>query len=238
MPATPEGPFILNCGYDPPLYGTVAVIHIPHASRCIPAEERAALCLSDVELSAELLKMTDAYTDELFAVDTYLAPHFTFPISRLVVDPERFVDDAVEPMAERGMGVVYTRTATGAPLRRHLDPETRDRLLAWYYRPHHHQLDLAVSNILQQGPSCLVVDAHSFPSIPLPYEFDQSRDRPDICIGTADFHSPPALVDFAVELCEQAGFRVAVNRPFAGAMVPARYYKLDRRVMVRGTDED
>jgi N-formylglutamate deformylase len=44
----------------------VAVLHIPHASREAPAEERQAICLDDAALDGELLRMTDAYTDELF----------------------------------------------------------------------------------------------------------------------------------------------------------------------------
>jgi hypothetical protein len=46
----------------------IVVLHIPHSSRHIPAEERQAICLDDAELDKELLRMTDAYTDELFPV--------------------------------------------------------------------------------------------------------------------------------------------------------------------------
>src|SRR6185436_3514585 len=59
---------------------------------------------------------------------------------------------------------------------------------------------------------------------------DQRRDRPDICIGTDDFHTPAALSSLAGRLCEQAGWTVAVNRPFAGALVPMAYYRTDARV--------
>ena len=43
------------------------LIHVPHASTRIPASVRAQLVLGDRELAAELLAMTDRYTDELFA---------------------------------------------------------------------------------------------------------------------------------------------------------------------------
>jgi N-formylglutamate deformylase len=43
------------------------VIHMPHASRAIPNDVRSALTLTDHELELDLLRMTDAYTDELFA---------------------------------------------------------------------------------------------------------------------------------------------------------------------------
>jgi len=65
--------------------------------------------LSDKELSAELLRMTDHYT------------HVIFPVSRLIIDPGRFLDDAKEAMSEVGMGVIYTRTSDGRVLR---DPDT------------------------------------------------------------------------------------------------------------------
>ena len=61
--------------------------------------------LSDKELSAELLRMTDDYT------------HVIFPVSRLIIDPERFLDDLMEAMSEVGMGVIYTRTSDGRVLR-------------------------------------------------------------------------------------------------------------------------
>jgi N-formylglutamate deformylase len=41
----------------------IAVLHIPHSSRHVPAEERQTILLDDTELNNELLRMTDAYTD-------------------------------------------------------------------------------------------------------------------------------------------------------------------------------
>jgi N-formylglutamate deformylase len=93
------------------------VLHIPHASRTIPREVRQDLLLDDAALEFELLRMTDAYTDELFAVSARAAVTLGYPVSRVVVDPERFRDDGSEPIAARGMGAVYTRTADGRPLR-------------------------------------------------------------------------------------------------------------------------
>ncbi len=47
----------------------------------------------------------DAYTDELFALPPEQASTVRFPVSRLVVDPEGFEEDAGEVMAGRGFGV-------------------------------------------------------------------------------------------------------------------------------------
>ena len=62
--------------------------------------------------------MTDWYTDELFGLRPDLATTVAFPVSRIVVDPEQFVDDSAEPMARKGMGVIYERKSSGQPLRR------------------------------------------------------------------------------------------------------------------------
>jgi len=43
------------------------ILHIPHSSCVIPDNFRDQIVLSDKELLAELLLMTDWFTDELFA---------------------------------------------------------------------------------------------------------------------------------------------------------------------------
>jgi len=75
-----------------------------------------------------------------------------------------------------------------------------------------------------------VLDAHSFPSHPLPYERDQRPDRPDICLGSDDFHTPPALLSLAHAAFTAAGFSVQINAPFSGALVPSKHYRRDARV--------
>lgn len=206
------------------------VVHVPHASLEVPDDVAATFVAGPEVLAHELLVMTDRYTDELFALPSSAATTVTFRASRLVVDPERFADDTLEPMAQKGMGVVYTRTSTGQPLRRTLSPDERGRLLARFYEPHHAELTTAVESALAAHGKCLVLDGHSFPTHALPYENDQAPDRPDICIGTDESHTPGWLRDVAVRAFEKAGWSVAVDRPFAGALVPMRFYRRDARV--------
>lgn len=208
----------------------LAVLHVPHSSRAVPKDIRPAITLSDQELETELLRMTDHYTDELFRLESWVACSIVFPVSRLVVDPERFLDDSKEPMAERGMGVVYTRTSDSQALRSVPTQAERTELINRFYHPHHAQLGAAVAASLQFWQSCLVIDCHSFPGSPLPYEPDQSFDRPDICIGTDTFHTPKWLRDEARHLFATSGFQVAIHRPFAGALVPASHYRRTERV--------
>jgi len=195
----------------------------------VPADVRATLILSDADLGTELVRMTDSYTDQQFELPAS-ATRIVFPVSRLVVDPERFVDDAQESMAARGMGVVYTRTSNGRPLRRSLSPEERKLLIRTYYEPHHDRLTRAVDDALEHSGRCLILDCHSFPSVPLPYELDQSRVRPDICVGTDEYHTPDRLAEVATALFSGQGFRVLLNRPFSGALVPMSHYRKEPRV--------
>jgi N-formylglutamate deformylase len=163
------------------------ILHVPHSSKYIPDCERQWLLLSDDELQQELLHMTDAYTDQLFAIPG--AVIVRYPISRLVADPERFEDDSDEVMAKVGMGVIYARTSNGHVLREPPTPDEREAVLKQYYRPHHQMLTRAMDEALTNGGSCLVIDCHSFPQMALPYELDRNPVRPDICIGTDEFHT-------------------------------------------------
>lgn len=212
-------------------YPTGVVLHIPHSSTVIAEGVRSQFALNDNELFAELDLMTDHRTDEIFCGSDPGVPAIVAPFSRLVVDVERFEQDDQEPMAKRGMGMVYGRTSNGRPLRSELSAEERELLVSEYYCPHHQRLSDAVDDCLQKHGRALIIDGHSFPSHPLPYEPDQNPDRPDICIGSDDFHTPVWAINAFVRCFEDAGFEVAVNRPFSGAIVPAKHYRLENRVV-------
>jgi N-formylglutamate amidohydrolase len=176
-------------------------------------------------LRREVIAMTDHHTLDLFARQPQKYKVVAFPISRLVVDPERFVDDSMESMSDVGMGVVYTRTSDGRQLRRSLEKSERDKLIEDYYCPHHRALHEAVMASLSDQGCCLIIDAHSFPSKALPYESDQASVRPDICIGTDDIHTPPLLRELAKAVFENRGFTVAFDQPFSGTIVPGEFFK-------------
>jgi N-formylglutamate deformylase len=209
----------------------ITVLHIPHSSQRVPAEERQTILLDEAALNSELLRMTDAYTDELFPLTPVEAGRVVFPLSRLVCDVERFPSDENEPMAVRGMGVVYTRTSMGEVLRVQPDAPYREIILDRWYWPHHSALEGLANDVAARAGVCLIVDCHSFPSIALPYELDQTSERVDICIGTDPFHTPPAICSAIVSAAKEEGYSVAVDAPFAGALVPLASYRKDKRIM-------
>ena len=203
------------------------ILHIPHSSMYIPDDLYDSFCLGYDELEKEKLKMVDKYTDELF--DSDLHKRIVFPVCRLVVDPERFADDSMESMAEKGLGAVYTKTEEGNPLRADLTEDDKQELIRCFYTPHHDKLLELTDKALAVYGKCLIIDCHSFPSSPLSFE-DNQRERPDICIGTDDFHTPKELSDLAVHLFENAGFSAALNIPYAGSIIPIKYYHKNKNV--------
>lgn len=207
------------------------VVHIPHSSTWIPDEDRQSFLLADAELEREQILMIDHQTDLLFTTPAKQHTTVVFPVSRLLVDPERFLDDAAEPMSVQGMGVLYTHTAAGNLMRKPPTTIERARLVDTWYRPHHQRLTLTLDKLFQQHPTLLLVDGHSFPSQPLTCDLDQTTERPDICLGTDPFHTPPWLIDAARDFFCQAGYRVEVDRPYSGALVPMAHYLKTRNLL-------
>ena len=193
------------------------ILHIPHASTSIPDKLREPIVLSDEQLANEDRLMTDWYTDELYRHPPSTAVRF--PLSRLLVDVERFSDDSQEPMSKKGMGMIYQSTASGEPLKRTLTREEREALVAYYDR-HHEALHQAVEKELEEYGHALIVDCHSVPDTPLPCNADQSVPRPEICIGTDSFHTPSALSELALGEALKMGYVSTINSPFAGSLVP------------------
>lgn len=201
------------------------MLHVPHGSRVVPKAVRAGIVLDDAELAAELDLMTDADTGLIAREATHAATTapwiFENRASRLVVDPERFPDER-EEMRTVGMGAVYTRTSHGAPLR-NADPGAEQALLDEYFVPYARAMTDLVDERLAATGRAVILDVHSYPSKPLPYELHPDGARPTICLGTDAFHTPDWLLSAARTQFERCG-DVALNTPFAGCYVPLRHY--------------
>ncbi|MFF8962477.1 N-formylglutamate amidohydrolase [Streptomyces globisporus] len=225
----PRQPFTLTPGApDSPV-----LLHVPHGSRRIPHHVREGIALDDAALERELDHITDAHTAELAAAAARIAPatpwRFVNNLSRLVVDPERFPDEREEMLAA-GMGAVYTRTTHREPLR----PPGSDPtpLLGAYFHPYADAMTEAVEARIAAAGRAVIIDVHSYPAEPLPYELHGTGPRPPVCLGTDPFHTQPELLAAA-----EASFGGRVGHdgighdtPFAGTYVPLRHYGTDRRV--------
>lgn len=201
------------------------ILHIPHSSTIVPIKE--GYILGDEMLEAEILKLTDWYTDDLFESENDLAVVAGF--SRIFCDPERFSDDAEEVMSKVGMGVLY-ETADNVSAMRKVSPELRKRILDQYYWVHHAALDAAVKGQLEQDGKALIVDCHSYPDIPLLRDLSQDGQRPDFNIGTDPFHTPQSLIDLSQKFFASKGYSLGVDWPYSGSIVPMAYYQKDKNV--------
>ena len=212
------------------------ILNIPHAStwitgvHCIPAVHIAAAYGAFCKmLYKQLLPMTDWYTDELFS--NGLGIPIVAPVSRIICDTERFRNDEDEPMAEKGFGVCYRKTYD---LKHNIVWANghREWVLENVYDVHHKNLELAVERALGEKPyKALILDCHSFSPVPLPYEPDQDPDRPDICIGTDPFHTPERLIELTERFFISKGYRVKINSPYSGTMVPLKHLGKKKYVM-------
>ena len=205
---------------------------MPHSSTRIPGPVRERILLDDDALDAELRAMTDAHTDLLAhriseRVTNREPWSFVNGLSRLVVDPERFPDER-EVMNSVGMGAVYMRTSTGARLRAG-SPAHRAELITTLFEPYSRALADLVDDRLAATGCAVIFDLHSFPKEPLPYELYPHDERPVICLGADDRHTPAGLLEAARELFAPLG-SVAINQPFRGTYVPLRHYGRDDRV--------
>jgi N-formylglutamate deformylase len=148
-------------------------------------------------------------------------------VSRLVVDPERFPDER-EEMRAVGMGAVYTRTSHGAPLRTD-DPAHVAWLLRTWYVPYAAAMEALTDARLAATGTAAIIDVHSYPARPLPYELRPAAPRPAICLGTDPFHTPGPLLAAAREVFAACG-SVDLDTPFAGCYVPLRHYRREAAV--------
>lgn len=198
------------------------LLHIPHSSKEIPFLKGY---VGDYE--AEIVKLTDWKTEEIF--DVIDIDKLIFEYSRVFCDVERFADDDKEPMAKYGMGFFYTHTDSGKPLRQNVD-NIKQKIYEDYYLPHHRQLYQKVKRKLDQHSVARIIDCHSFSNEPFLRDLDKTPNRPDICIGTDQFHTPDYLLKYAVKFFEGNGFSVKINSPYAGSIVPIEFYQKNEKV--------
>ena len=75
-----------------------------------------------------------------------------------------------------------------------------------------------------------IVDCHSFPNQPLRCSQYQGDAKFDFNIGTDAFHTPPEWIEVSKKFFADHGFRLGIDEPYAGSIVPIKHYNKDNRV--------
>ena len=199
----------------------MTLLHIPHSSKVIPDydEFEQSLIKSEIEL------LTDHSTDLIFNVDKI--ERLIFPYSRIYCDVERLPDEK-EEMYKYGRGFYYTKTDSGLDLRTKFD--NKQFIFDEIYISHHKKLENMVRKRLSLYGRCFIIDCHSFPDKPFKTDIKQTANRPDVCIGIDNFHTPDYLINKIKDACDKFSFSYDINNPYEGTIVPLKYYKKESRV--------
>ncbi len=151
------------------------------------------------------------------------------PVPRAVIDcnrDEEEVDPAaiagispapVGPRARHGLGVVPSRTYRhGALWRRRIDRPELDRRIEQVHRPYHLALAVGLELLTAACGQAVLLDCHSMPS--------RAAGQAEIVIGDRHGSSAaPWISAEAARLGRLAGFRVALNNPYAGGAIVGRH---------------
>jgi len=203
------------------------VVHLPHSGISIPKIYQDDYLLKAEELADNIYQYADYKTDILY--DSFMTrwkfQSVSNPYSRLFMDPERFFDDTKESMQQKhGLGWFYENAILEKkPLR-----STKNKSsIAPYYHDHHNTLEFIVEHKLNTYNTCTIIDCHSF-SNERYWFHDKDLELPDICIGYDEFHKDEKLVETIKEMFKE--YKVTINAPYAGSLVPTKYYMKDKRV--------
>jgi len=197
------------------------LFHIPHSSINIPNTNN--FLIDGNELNNELIFSTDIATDKIFNVNGI--KKFTCDFSRLFCDVERFIIG--ETMDSYGRGLYYTKTTDNKDLRK-FNYNDYWNVLTNYFIPYHNNLTETIQSNLNENGSVIIIDCHSFNSKRLRYE--SITNRPDICLGIDEYHTPKFLIDYIKNHFESNGLIVEINTPYSGTFVPSKFYNINHNV--------
>jgi len=151
------------------------------------------------------------------------------PVPRAIIDCNRGEEEldpaaiagigpsAIGPRARHGLGLIPSRTHRHGRLwRRTIDRAELDQRLDEVHRPYHQALEESLNALRMQHGEALLLDCHSMPS--------RRNGQADIVIG--DRHGTSAASWLSIEamrLVRAAGFRAALNDPYAGGAITSRH---------------
>lgn len=219
------------------------VLHIPHASLCLPSDFWRDITVDKEIIERELCFIADYKVDELVKnIDSH---KIIAKYSRLYCDVERFRDDEAEPMAKLGMGAIYTHLSDGTQYRK-IGSSRREEILGKSYDLHHKQLNTLSREIVDQHGSCVIIDVHSYSDELVRRLFGWAENLPDICLGYDEKWFSKDNASKLKTYIEKMGYSCELNYPYSGALVPMEFYhdenpkmqsvmlEINRRVYLNG----
>jgi len=192
------------------------ILHIPHSSVKWPkefvSEEHSVL------LTKEQYRLIDLYTNSLFASELDRTGNIEpkiFPYCRFFCDVERLIND---PLESKGLGITSHESYQLSDGSIFKIAENNFSTYTYYQEFHqkmeNHLLDLYLQ---YPTPNILIIDCHSFSS--LPTELVPTPSDIDICIGFNDDHTKPSdiVIEGIKKYFEDLGYKVGLNTPFSNS---------------------
>lgn len=194
-------------------------ISIPHGGDRVPSELLEKVCINAQDLHDD----SDAYTIEIFNLDTKVQQVVYTTVARAFVDLNRSPDDRPPNNSD---GVVKSATCYDKPIYKsgsELSDELTNRLLEKYYFPYHELIKIAC----KRTDIRLGLDCHSMASVP-PVIAPDSSVRPTICLGNVNgqscsFDTIEVLADCFREVFSLEKREVSLNKPFSGGYITGTY---------------
>ncbi len=213
------------------------VVASPHSGTHYPPEFVAASRLDPVALR----RSEDSFIDDIFGAAPGLgAPLLRATFPRAYVDPNRepyeldpamFADalpgyaNTRSPRVAAGLGTIARVVATGREIYRDKlrTADALDRIHA-VYQPYHGALRRLIAETRENFGCCVLVDAHSMPSVGGPMDADAGRARVDVILGDVHGASCASVVtDTAERALRDLGYAVTRNNPYSGGFTTQNY---------------
>ncbi len=214
---------------------TPVILAVPHAGRAYPAE-RSRLRAPLGSLRALEDRHADALVDQAIkdGVPTIIAtaPRLWIDLNRAESDLDpamgRSPTSGGGPLSVRargGLGLIPRRlSAVGEIWHLPLDAQDIAARIVTIHRPYHTALAAMIANARARFGCAVLIDFHSMPSLAGP-------DAAQIVIGDRFGRSADAAVTASAEAhFLGAGYRVAINAPYAGGHSLERHGKPDHGV--------
>ncbi len=195
------------------------ILHIPHSSKLVPKFFWDNVCVDTKIVNEFIEEITDTETDKLFGHNRLKKVKFNY--SRVFCDVEKFVDDKKEVMSRFGMGTIYSRTNHGVLFKKYTD-DYKQKILKDYYFPYHKKFNNIIKKMLNCNSKVIIIDCHSFSKEVILFE-EKKTDLPDICLGING--QEDQLSKFIAEYFTNLKYKVKINYPYSGSMIPNGYIK-------------
>lgn len=193
---------------------TELILAIPHSSTHIVNDGTIDKTMF-ARVQRDALLCADLYTDFLF--DYPNAKKVICPISRMMVDVERYLDSEKEEMASFNRGAFYKVLNDGKTIFR----ESINIDLLDIYLQYHKELSKAVELVKEENKEPFIIDCHSFNQ--QPFCFDSCKETEfrkfDICFGCNNAEDIPKIVFSKIEIwAAENALSYGFNTPYRGSI--------------------